>query len=101
MTPKAPPLPVAAVSETAGFRRKWHQAQTNDHARHNRPTKSRSTTNQPRAQTTSKATLPVAAVSETAGFRRQRRRAQTNDHERHNRPTKSRSTTNESRATSA
>ncbi len=49
MTPKAPHLPVAAVSETAGFRRKWHQAQTNDHGRHNRPTKSRSTTQQSRA----------------------------------------------------
>ena len=49
MTPKAPHLPVAAVSEAAGFRRKWHQAQTNDHERHNRPTKSRSTTQQSRA----------------------------------------------------
>ena len=49
MTHKAPPLPVAAVSETAGFRRKWRRPQTNDHGRHNRPTKSRFTTQQSRA----------------------------------------------------
>jgi flagellar basal body rod protein FlgF len=101
MTPKASPLPVAAVSETAGFRRQWHQAQTNDYERHNGPTKSRSTTDQSRPQMTPKAIpLPVAAVSETAGFRRKWHQAQTNDHGRHNRPTKSRSTTQQSRATS-
>ena len=48
MTSKAIPLPVAAVSETAGFRRKWRRAQTNDHRRHNRATKSRFTSHQSR-----------------------------------------------------
>ncbi len=43
MTSKATPLPVAAVSETAGFRRKWRPARTNDHQPHNRATKSRFT----------------------------------------------------------
>jgi hypothetical protein len=89
MTPKAT-LPVAAVSETAGFTPQRRRAQSNDHRHHNRATNSRSTTQQSRAPMTSKATLPVAAVSETAGSRRQLRRAQSNDHERHNCPTKSR-----------
>jgi hypothetical protein len=99
MTPKAT-LPVAPVSETAGFTPQWCRLQTNDHRHHNRATNSRFTTQQSRAPMTSKATLPVAAVSETAGFRRKWHQAQTNDHERNNRPTKSRFTTQQSRATS-
>jgi hypothetical protein len=49
MTSKALPLPVAAVSETAGFRPKWRRPQTDDPQPHNRATKSRFTSHQFRA----------------------------------------------------
>jgi hypothetical protein len=100
MTSKAPPFPIAAVSETAGFTPQWCRPQTNKHRPHNPTPKSRSTTNQPRAQMTSKVTLPVAAVSETAGFTPQWCRPQTNDYWPLNPAPKSRFTSQQFRATS-